>query len=286
MNMQSKKTKNYKLNKYRQKMESNSNKTIVRWFCVVFVIILSVFVVYLWHSTSIFNNSQEKIINEHRDHIAKVDSIFYDMKAVILSNDSGTVENAPALLSQLQKDSALFRREILLSQEEMTNLVALHIDKVDNDYSQIGIWGGLLSIIFLIFGFFAIFKIEETKAEAKNVLEEVKEKGKNATDEIEELQNQASELNNSFNSIKQESTTLITNKTTEFNELTESIHSIQKQSNERLERINKLLEDVENKNKQYNWSIETMSDQMKQLEELTDMLKEIIKKEGKEDSNE
>lgn len=61
-------------------MESNSNKTIVRWFCVVFVITLSVFVVYLWHSTSIFNSSQEKIINEHIKHIAKVDSVFYDMK--------------------------------------------------------------------------------------------------------------------------------------------------------------------------------------------------------------
>lgn len=264
-------------------MESNSNKTIVRWFCVVFVITLSVFVVYLWHSTSIFNSSQEKIINEHIKHIAKVDSVFYDMKTVILSCDSGTMRNASALLCQLQKDSALFKREIQLSQEEMNHLVSLHIDKIDNDYSQIGIWGGILSVIFLIFGFFAIFKIEETKAEAKNVLEGVIEK---ATSDINNLQSQASELNNSFNSIKQESTTLITNKTTEFNELTESIHSIQKQSNERLERINKLLEDVENKNKQYNWSIETMSDQMKQLEELTDMLKEIIKKEGKEASNE
>jgi len=267
-------------------MESNSNKTIVRWFCVVFVITLSVFVVYLWHSTSIFNSSQEKIINEHIKHIAKVDSVFYDMKTVILSCDSGTMRNASALLCQLQKDSALFKREIQLSQEEMNHLVSLHIDKIDNDYSQISIWGGILSVIFLIFGFFAIFKIEETKAEAKNVLEGVIEKGEKATSDINNLQSQASELNNSFNSIKQESTTLITNKTTEFNELTESIHSIQKQSNERLERINKLLEDVENKNKQYNWSIETMSDQMKQLEELTDMLKEIIKKEGKEASNE
>ena len=42
----------------------------------------------------------------------------------------------------------------------------LEDNKIDNDYSQIGIWGGLLSIIFLIFGFFAIFKIEETKTEA------------------------------------------------------------------------------------------------------------------------
>lgn len=284
--MQSKKTKNYKLNKYRQKMESNSNKTIVRWFCVVFVITLSVFVVYLWHSTSIFNSSQEKIINEHRDHIAKVDSIFYDMKAVILSNDSGTVENAPALLSQLQKDSALFRREILLSQEEMTNWVALHIDKVDNDYSQIGIWGGLLSVIFLIFGFFAIFKIEETKAEAKNILDGVKEKGEKATGEIEELQNQASELNTFLSSIKQDGNSFIENKTKEFGTLTKDINDVHIKSNESLDRIINLLEEVEVKNKQYNLSIDNMTDKIKQFEELINMLKNIVENSGKEAEHE
>lgn len=185
-------------------MEKNSNKILVRWFCGTFIATLLILVGYLYCSTNTFKESQTKIVNEHIKHIAKVDSIFYDMKTVVLSNDTGTIMNAPVLLSQLQKDSALFKREILLSQEEVNNLVSLHIDKIDNDYSQIGIWGGLLSVIFLIFGFFAIFKIEETKAEAKNVLDDVKEKGKKATGEIEELQSQASKLNNSFNSIKQE----------------------------------------------------------------------------------
>ena len=148
-------------------MERNSNKIIVCLFCGVFVITLIMLIGYLCYSSKTLKDSQVKIVNEHIKHIAKIDSIFYDMKTVVLSNDSGTIVNAPALLSQLQNDSALFRREISLSQEEVNNLVALHINKIDNDYSQIGIWGGLLSIIFLIFGFFAIFKIEETKTEAR-----------------------------------------------------------------------------------------------------------------------
>ncbi len=122
---------------------------------------------------------------------------------MILSNDSVTIVNAPLLLSQLQNDSALLRREILLSQAEESNLVALHIDKIDNDYSQIGIWGGILSIIFLIFGFFAIFKIEETKADAKNTLDKVTTQGQKATNEIKELQEQAGQLNGLFNSNNQ-----------------------------------------------------------------------------------
>lgn len=267
-------------------MEKSNNKIIVWLFCGAFIITLLILVGYLCYSANTFKESQTKIVNEHIKHIAKVDSIFYNMKTIVLSNDSVYIMNAPALFSQLQKDSALFRREVQLSQEEMNHLVSLHIDKIDNDYSQIGIWGGLLSVIFLIFGFFAIFKIEETKAEAKNVLEEVKGKGEKATGEIKELQSQASEVNNSFTSIRQKSDTFIKDKTTELNKLAENIHSVQRQSNDRLERINKLLESVENKNKQYIWSIETMEKQMKQLEELTNSLKEILEKYGKEVSDE
>ncbi len=108
---------------------------------------------YLCYSITTFKNSQERIVTEHLEHLAKRRFYFLRYKKVILSNDSGTIANAPVLLAQLQNDSALMRREIMLSHEEKMNLVALHIDKIDNDYSQIGIWGGILSIIFLIFVF-------------------------------------------------------------------------------------------------------------------------------------
>jgi chaperonin cofactor prefoldin len=58
------------------------------------------------------------------------------------------------------------------------------------------------------------------------------------------------------------------------------------QATEKLDRITKLLEEVENKNAQYKWSIETMEHQMKQLEELTNSLQNIVDSKGKEASNE
>ena len=194
---------------------------------------------------------------------------------MILSNDSGTIANAPVLLTQLQNDSALMRREIMLSQEEKMNLVALHIDKIDNDYSQIGIWGGILSIIFLIFGFFAIFKIEETKAEAKSTLEDVKVQKEKASAEIKELQEQAGQVNESYNSIRQSSETFIENNTKVFNELITTINTDYSQAQERLERISKLLVEVESKNKQYDLSIKQMNDLMGQLGQLIDKLNKV-----------
>lgn len=64
-------------------------------------------------------------------------------------------------------------------------MLSLHIDKIDNDYSIVGIWGAVLSIIFLTFGFFAIFKIEESRAEANKVLTDVRQKGNDITEGIQ-----------------------------------------------------------------------------------------------------
>lgn len=243
------------------------HKITLYLFCSCFIVTLIIFVSYLCYSITTFKNSQERIVTEHLEHLAKADSIFYDIKKVILSNDSGTIANAPVLLAQLQCDSALMRREIMLSQEEKMNLVALHIDKIDNDYSQIGIWGGILSIIFLIFGFFAIFKIEETKAEAKNTLEEVKTQGEEAIAETKELQMQAGQLNDLFNSNIQ--------KNRELDELIATINTEHSQAQQTLERIKELLEEVETKNKQYDSSIKQMNDLMGQLGQLIDGLNKV-----------
>ena len=171
----------------------------------------------------------------------------------------------------------------MLSQEEKMNLVALHVDKIDNDYSQIGIWGGILSIIFLIFGFFAIFKIEETKAEAKSTLEDVKNQKEKASAEIKELQEQAAQVNESYNSIRQSSETFIADNTQVFNELITTINTDHSQAQKSLERINKLLVEVESKNKQYDLSIKQMNGLMGQLGQLIDRLNKVTNDENETD---
>ncbi|MDE6722151.1 MAG: hypothetical protein K2J84_08410 [Bacteroidaceae bacterium] len=264
-------------------MKREKHNTIVCWFCLVFIATLVILIGYLSCSYNAFKDSQEKIVNEHVKHIVKVDSIFYDMKTIVLSTDSGTIVNAQTLLSQLQNDSALFKREILLSQEEMNNLITLHINKIDNEYSQIGIWGGLLSIVFLIFGFFAIFKIEEIKTEARNVLDEVEKKGKEAMETVQGLQGQASELNKVFNDIRQKNHTFIADKTKEFEDLIESIKGVQTLSEDRLKDIDEHLGKIGSENVQYN----TMRNRVTQLEALISMIiEEMLNNNGKEGTDE
>lgn len=266
-----KETNNKKCNKF--------TSPVLLSFCITFVITFIVLVGYLFCSLETMKNSQQNIVNEHINHVARIDSIFYEMKNVILSNDTNVIANSQALLNQLHNDSAMFRREVLLSQKEMNSLISLHIDKVENDYAQIGIWGGILSVIFIIFGFFAIFKIEETKTEAKTLLNDIEEQGKKVSNKINKLQGQASEFNNFLNSTKLECNTFITDKTKEFEALTNNIKAFD------IEKAKQLLDDIEIKNKNYQWSVDMMNNQRQELEELINNLK-IIDNERKEESNE
>lgn len=266
--------------------QTSKRNPIVYWFCGIIVITLSLLILYLFYSTKILVESQERIVTEHVRHIARVDTLFLDMKEVILSNDSGKIANAPVLLSQLQKDSALFKRELLLSQEEMNNLVELHIDKIENDYAQIGIWGGVLSVIFIIFGFFAIFKLEETKSDAQRILNDVIEKGEEAKNQIDQLQSQASELNSILTSIKQERTTLCQNKEKEFNGILANLTQQLAQASQDSTRIQEIRKDFEEKNGNYQMSLDVMGKQLKQYEALSVAIRDVLDNIRKEAENE
>ena len=261
------------------KEQNKQTNPILKYFCITFVVTMTVLVSYLTCSLMAMKDSQEAIVNEHINHVARIDSIFYEMKNVILSNDTNVIANSQELLNQLHNDSAMFRREVLLSQKEMNSLISLHIDKVENDYAQIGIWGGILSIIFIIFGFFAIFKIEETKTDANRILNDIEEQGKKVSNKINKLQGQASEFNNFLNSTKLECNTFITDKTKEFEALTKDIKAFD------IEKAKLLLDDIEINNKNYQWSVDMMNNQRQELEELINNLK-IIANERKEESNE
>jgi len=262
------------------KEQNKQTNPILKYFCITFVVTMIVLVSYLTCSLMAMKDSQEAIVNEHINHVARIDSIFYEMKNVILSNDTNVIANSQELLNQLHNDSAMFRREVLLSQKEMNSLISLHIDKVENDYAQIGIWGGILSVIFIIFGFFAIFKIEETKTEAKTLLNNIGEQGKKVSDKNKEILRQATELNNYISSTKLECNTFIADKTKEFEALTEDIKALD------IEKTKQLLNDIEIKNNKYQWSVDMINNQRQELEELINNLKIIVTNERKEESNE
>lgn len=105
--------------------EKNNKSSIVTYFCVILIAALACIMAYFIYATKVFNDSQNRIIQKHTNHIADVDFVFWEMKKIILSSDSGTISNAPELLSQLQRDYALTNSKLakdnrdVLSQDEL-----------------------------------------------------------------------------------------------------------------------------------------------------------------------
>lgn len=191
---------------------------------MVLLIMFSILVGYWICSYIGLRNSQKEIVQMHANHIANVDSLFCDIKKKLLQENEKTqatvsslldsiakkypqrrwyinralvaslenlvrTNNAKLLASEFKKDSILCKHETLMAQEQIKQMLSLHIDKIDDDYSTIGIWGAVLSIIFLTFGFFAIFKIEESRAEVNKVLTDARLKGDNLIKDIESKSN-------------------------------------------------------------------------------------------------
>lgn len=226
----------------------NDNK-LLNCFCKTLCCVVFIFGAYWLGSYCSFHRSQRKIENAYLQHIASVDSLFCDIEKELLRNNNEIQSEISNLMDSLSlikskgltqydkaiiqvisgsvkfsqkldyaaifhKDSLLRKQEANLAQEQMRNLLSLHIDKVDNDYAMLGLWGAVLSILFIAFGFFAIFKIEETKKEAEKIVEMVSNK---ADEIIKGIEGKAGALLNSLDNINTEYETFYAMHTQNFN---------------------------------------------------------------------
>ena len=98
----------------------------------------------------------------------------------------------------------LAQKELLLNQQNLERLLELHYAELDNQQMTLTIWAAVLSIIFLTFGFFAYFKIEESKKEAQDHLTITETKCNEIIGQIEsnntDLQAKLTRLDNSSTS--------------------------------------------------------------------------------------
>lgn len=63
--------------------------------------------------------------------------------------------------SKMRHDSLLLCMERQLLEGQTKTLLDLHLDKVEHEYSNITLWAAVLTILFLVFSFYSIFKMDE-----------------------------------------------------------------------------------------------------------------------------
>lgn len=142
---------------------------------------------------SSLNSRHESIIQFHENHLNKLDSINSACLATL--TDSATLNKlSPTERLELVKsvNAAITNDANKIEYENIKELLTLEFNKIQNEYETLTLWGGILTVVFLIFSFYSLFKTENLHSEAKDSLQNlrnIKIEAQKEKDSIEEQSN-------------------------------------------------------------------------------------------------
>ena len=81
--------------------------------------------------------------------------------------------------SKICRDSLRLSTERCLLEGQTKTLLDLCLNKVDHEYSNITIWAAILTILFLVFSFYSIFKMDELIKQGRDGVREISQHRRN-----------------------------------------------------------------------------------------------------------
>ena len=89
-------------------------------------------------------------------------------------------------------------QEYKVLRDEIRSLLQLEFNKLQNEYESIEVWAAILTVIFLIFSFYSLFKTERLEEKGYQSISKIEELESNAHNNLEDLQNSMREENQVF----------------------------------------------------------------------------------------
>ena len=144
------------------------------------------------------NTSPVKIRTYYIEHIERVDSLYCKLgsnnKAILSTYMQDSIYNNDIELlyaeynKVLREDSLRLRNERILLEMQTKSMIDLHLNKVEHEYSNLTIWAAILTILFLVFSFYSIYKMDELIQQGKECVKDIRSLKKNSEDLIEKLE--------------------------------------------------------------------------------------------------
>lgn len=95
---------------------------------------------------------------------------------VKLEADIKILEEQNNTITKLATDSLTRKYESMMSNIISEKMLELHLAKIEHEYTNITIWAAILTIVFLIFSFFSLFKIEQSRKEIEDLARDGRDK--------------------------------------------------------------------------------------------------------------
>lgn len=167
-------------------------------FLIVLSIYTAVFMGYQIFAICNLNSSQDKIKNYYLDHIERVDSLYCNLginnKAILSAYMQDSIYNNDIELlyaeygKVLREDSLRLRNERTLLEMQTKSMIDLHLNKVEHEYSNLTIWAAILTILFLVFSFYSIYKMDELIQQGNEGVKDIRNLKKDGENLIEKLE--------------------------------------------------------------------------------------------------
>lgn len=167
-------------------------------FLIVLSIYTAIFMGYQIFAICSLNSSQDKIKNYYLNHIERVDSLYCNLgsnnKAILSTymQDSVYNWNMELLYMEYEKilkeDSLRLHNERSLVEMQTKSMIDLHLNKVEHEYSNLTMWAAILTILFLVFSFYSIYKMDELIQQGNEGVKDIRSLKKDSEKLIENLE--------------------------------------------------------------------------------------------------
>lgn len=161
--------------------------TNLSWAFFLWTLVITVGFIYVsWCNNQNFVASQERIIKAHRTMLIMTDSLCRESQLKLLEAhaDSALLANAANII---QKD--WLSASDTQTREDTRNLLELEFNKIQHEYDVLALWGGILTIVFLIFTFYSLSKSDEINRQSQEIAENIRRIHSKVTSINEEIEN-------------------------------------------------------------------------------------------------
>lgn len=161
------------------------------WIIIIFLLV--------YFAQTIFNSTitckyQEQIVQNQTEYLS-LQAKKYDAIRTLGKHwkDSTQLSQSLRVLNdELKQDSIAWKSGAEAMMKDTQALLDLHMNSIDRQYSVLTLWSAVMMILFLIFSFYAIFKLEDTlrqskqmvhafKAEVREMMKDIKKEAKTET---------------------------------------------------------------------------------------------------------
>lgn len=169
---------------------------------------------------------------------------------------------------KLLHDSILLSAERQVLEGQTKTMLDLHLNKIEHEYSNITMWAAVLTILFLVFSFYSIFKMDELIQQGNQGIRDIRQlynDGSNMISSITKDGNKAltdltDKMRNQINEHQQILNATITKTTNETNNMNEQIRQANNNLAESLNSLDNIKEDY----------MKAVSEQVGQIEQKYD----------------